>query len=515
MWQTSMTLEDDDGIVWEVDTEIMLQRTAGFDMVEELPGTWWYDAKGRTVYARFSDSQVDAPRPLAVRSGRGSRQHFRTGGRGGLCAVDVRANYIHFKGLSFRFANVCMAIQGHRVRDKEEPKWIYPGGKHVTVEDCAFSSTWYAGLVLTYGAQWNLIKGNYAALNGEQGSLLMNNGGESVHDNLFLGNRCDPADPVGRRAGGYHRCISNYGCVGQRNHLVGNIMKSRSCYRTKYTVSDTVIQGNVMVGTCQTFALNFPPGAPLAYQWEGPEDRTIFRNNVFHGRLVTRSGPPGGVGGNWAGPYRAFVNNFALMSPKESMLSPSVEATRLEAARFADPAYLDYRLQPDSPLKGKALGGGDRGAQRQARGRILYVSSKGDDANPGTSSREAFRTLPKATATLRPGDTLYVMPGMYADPLTVACSGREDAPVTIRAWGRKEASLPGIRVSGSWAVLQGFTVSAGDGDGILVTGGAGWHLEAPRGPELDGLADAAGRVRTWPHRHGLDGFFMARLRRGA
>jgi len=52
-------------------------------------------------------------------------------------------------------------------------------------------------------------------------------------------------------------------------------------------------------------------------------------------------------------------------------------------------------------------------------------------------------------------------------------------------------------------------------DAFLVTGGAGWHLEAPRGPELDGLADAAGRVRTWPHRHGLDGFFMARLRRGA
>ena len=469
-WEASMELKDGEGMLWEADTEILLQRTAGFDMVEELPGTWWYDEKGRTVYVHFSDSRADAPHPLAVRSGRASDQHFRTGGRGGPCTVDVRANYIRFKGLSFKFANVCMAIQGRRVRDKENPKWIYPGGDHVTVEDCAFSSTWYAGLVLTYGAQWNLIKGNYGALNGEQGSLLMNNGGESVHDNLFLNNRLDPADPVGRRPGGYHRCISNYGCVGQRNHLIGNVMKSRSCYRTKYTVSDTVIQGNVVVGLCSTFALNFPVGAPLAYQWEGPEDRIIFRNNVFHGRVVTRSGPPGGAEGNWAGPYRAFVNNFELISPKESFVTESVQAERIDAARFADPAYLDYRLQSDSPLKGKALGGGDIGACHQPAGRIFYVGNDGDDANAGTCSRKAFGTLAKAAATLQSGDTLYVMPDAYAEPLTVACSGREGAPVTIRAWGKKEVSLPRVRINGSWVVLEGLTVSAAEGDGILVTG---------------------------------------------
>lgn len=471
MWEARMELEDDEGMLWEADTEILLQRTAGFDMVEELPGTWWYDRKGRTVYAHFSDSRADAPHPLAVRSGRGSSQHFSMGGRSGPCIVDVRANYIRFKGLSFKYANVCMVLRGNRIWDNDDPRWVYSDGHHVTVEDCAFSSAWYAGLVLTSGAQWNLIKGNYGALNGEQGSLLMNNGGESLHDNLFLGNRCDPADPVGRRAGGYHRSISNYGCVGQRNHLIGNVMKSRHCYRTKYTVSDTVIQGNVIVGSCQTFALNFPPGAPLAYQWVGPEDRLIFRNNVFHGAVATRDPvPPGGAGDNWAGPYRAFINNFALFSAKESFLTEASQATRIEAARFADPAYMDYRLQSDSPLKGKALGGGDIGAYYQPVGRIFYVNNDGDDANPGTCSRQAFRTLAKATAALQPGDTLYVTPGGYEHALTVTASGNEEARITIRAWGRQRATLPAIRVSGSWIVLENFTVSAPEADGILVTG---------------------------------------------
>jgi len=467
MWETSIELEGGEGMLWEADTETMLRRTAGFERVAELPGTWSYDEKGGRLYVHFSDSRADTPRPLAARSGRGSRQHFRDD----PCAVDVRASYIRFKGLSFKYANVCMVIRGNRTWGGEPPKWVYGDGRHVTVEDCAFSSAWYAGLVLTSGAQWSLIKGNYGALNGEQGSLLLNNGGESVHDNLFLGNRCDPADPVGRRAGGYHRCISNYGCVGQRNHLIANVMKSRNCYRTKYTVSDTVIQGNVMVGSCQTFALNFPAGAPLAYQWEGPEDRLIFRNNVFQGRVTTRDPvPPSGAGGNWAGPYRAFINNFALFPPKAPFLSDSVQAERVEAARFADPAYLDYRLQSDSPLRGKALGGGDIGAFHRPAGRIFYVGADGDDGNPGTCSRAAFQTLAAATAALQPGDALYIMPGTYGRPLTITASGNAGALIAIRAWGLKKVSLPAIRVGGSWAVLEGFTVSAPEADGILVTG---------------------------------------------
>ena len=330
----------------------------------------------------------------------------------------------------------------------------------MTVEDCAFNSTWFAGLVLTKGARWNLIKGNYGTLTGEQGRLMIDGGGTATHDNLFLCNHLDPTvRPGDTRAqqGGYHRCISTYGYVGPRNHLIGNVMNSKNSYRCKYTVSDTVVQGNVMVGACQTF------GA-LPYLWNGPEDRLVFRNNLFLSR-VSASGAPlpsCGAGSNWADPYRAFVNNF-VPSTKEGGIS-------VETARFADPAYLDYRLQSDSPLRGKALGGGDVGAYYGPWGRVLYVSATGDDANPGTSARLPFASFSKAAATLRAGDTLYVMAGAYGDPLTVSASGREGAPITIRAWGKKDLSVPAIRVSGSWVELEGFTVSAPKDHGILITG---------------------------------------------
>ena len=455
-WEATMELKVGRATLWQADTEILLQRAAGLDIVEELPATWWYDEKKQKTHVHFSDSRADGPRPVAVRLGRPSKSHFRSGD---VCTVDVRADYIRFKGLGFRHANVCMVVRGNPQKDKNGVESCL-GGAHVTVEDCAFNSTWFAGLVLTEGARWCLIKGNYGTLTGEQGSLMIDGGAADTHDNLFLCNRLDPTVRAGdarAQQGGYHRCISTYGYVGQRNHLIGNVMNSKNSYRCKYTVSDTVIQGNTMVGVCQTV------GAP-PYLWEKPDDRIVFRNNVFLGRVPISgaSMPSGGAGGNWADPYRAFVNNFVPSAEKGGI--------SVETARFADPAYLDYRLQSDSPLRGKALGGGDIGAHHRPRGRIFYVSTEGDDASPGTSARRPLASLARAASALRAGDTLYVMPGAYAEVLTVPSSGRGDALITIRAWGKKEVSLPGIRISGSWIVLEGFTVSAPEGDGILITG---------------------------------------------
>ena len=457
-WETPMKLKRGEAMLWEADTEILLQKAAGIDMVEELPATWWYDEKTQKVHVHFSDSRAHTPRPLAVCLGRVSVSHFRSRN---ACAVEVRASYVRFKGLWFEHDNICMVVRGNRAQGEDGEK-TYRGGDHVTIEDCAFSSTCFAGLVLYAGARWNLIKGNYGTLNGARGSLLVDSG--DTHDNLFLGNRLDPSAPTVRTRGWrHHYGISAYGHVGKRNHVIGNTMNGTHSYRTKYTVRETVIQGNVMLGLCSTVPCVYAGQTP-ADLWEGPEDRIVFRNNLFLGRVRTSSEPmPScGVGGNWAGPYKAFVNNFVA---KEQNRAESIAA-----ARFADPAYLDLRLQADSPLRDKALGGDDVGPHRQATGRILYVSVEGDDANPGTSDQRPFGSLAKAAASLGAGDTLYVMPGAYAETLTVASSGTEREPITIRAWGKKEASVPSIRVSGSWVVLEGFAVSSPDGDGILVTG---------------------------------------------
>ncbi|MBM4051098.1 MAG: hypothetical protein FJ279_38865, partial [Planctomycetes bacterium] len=269
-----------------------------------------------------------------------------------------------------------------------------------------------------------------------------------AEDNLFIGNWLDPSGPTVRQGEwDFHFGISTYGSVGPRNHILNNVLNDTLSFRTKFMVKETTLQGNVMLGSCSTVPVTY---YALDYK---PKDKVIFRSNVLLGRVATdmHAMPPCGPGGNWCDPFKAFVNNFV---PDEKNRAQSIEA-----ARFADPAYLDYRLQPGSALKGQALGGGDLGAFRQPHGRIFYMSASGGDG-----------ALAKATAALQPGDMLYVMPGAYAEPMVVKPSGSEDRPIFIRAHGKKDVLLPAVAVSGSWVTLEGFTVSAKDGDGVTVTG---------------------------------------------
>ena len=453
IWEAARKLKGGHAMVWEADTKILLEYVAGVTMVDELPGTWAYDAEQGKIYAHFADSRTSTPHPLAVRPGQVSVSHFR---KRHAVGFEVRGSYVHLKGLWFEHDNVCMIIQGDVAGQKDGAK-TYRGGNHVTVEECAFSSTCFAGLVLYAGAEWNLMRGNYGRLNGARGSLIVNH--KDTHDNLFIRNRFDPSTPTIRERGWkYHFGISNYGHVGPRNHIVNNVMNGTHSFRSKFMFKEHVLQGNVMLGACGLVPCTY---YKLEYR---PIDRVIFRNNVFLGRVSTvfQTMPPCGPGGNWCDEFKAFVNNF-VPNTKD-------KAKSIAAARFADPAYLDYRLQADSPLRGKALGGGDVGAFRQPQGRILYVSPKGDDANPGTSDAKPWGTFAKATATLQPGDTLYVLPGVYTDPLVVTASGTEQKPITIRARGKKDVTLPSVQVSGSWVTLEGFTVTAKAGDGVVVTG---------------------------------------------
>lgn len=452
--QASLALDRNRAAVWESDTQILLQQVAGPDAVEELPGTWCYDAAQKRLYAHFCDSRGPDVHGLAVCPGKTSLSNFR---RGDPCGLDMRASYVRLQGLGFRNFHTALVVQGTPAQ-AEDGSHGYRGGDHVTVEDCSFSSTCFAGLVLFGGAQWNLVKNNYGTLNGPRGSLLANHA--EARDNLFVGNRLDPSGPTVRFGQwNFHYGISTYGTVGPRNHVIGNVLNDSLSYRTKYMVKESVLQGNVMIGSCGTVPVTY---YPLDYR---PEDRVVFRNNVLLGPVITamQPMPPCGAGGNWCDPFKAFLNNFVPAAPHG--------AAAIAAARFADPAWLDFRLQGDSPLRGRALGGGDVGAYPgSATGQVLYVSLQGCDENPGTSERRPLATLAKAAAALGPGDTLYVLPGVYREPLVVRTSGTERKPITIRAHGRKVAVLPAVVLNGSWITLAGFRVSAKNGDGVTVGG---------------------------------------------
>ncbi len=75
-----------------------------------------------------------------------------------------------------------------------------------------------------------------------------------------------------------------------------------------------------------------------------------------------------------------------------------------------------------------------------AGGSTYYVSKSGKDSGPG-SSVQPWHTLARASETLKTGDTLFILPGVYNETLWPVCSGKEGAPVCYFRYGQGEVIL--------------------------------------------------------------------------
>jgi hypothetical protein len=91
----------------------------------------------------------------------------------------------------------------------------------------------------------------------------------------------------------------------------------------------------------------------------------------------------------------------------------------------------------------------------------FYVSPRGNDANPGTQSAP-WKTIGKAAATLRPGDTAILMDGTYTEPeIAFKTSGTATRPITVRAQNKHRAILsstsgcnPNISIYASYVTIE-------------------------------------------------------------
>ena len=408
--------------VWVRDSLVKLQPAGSPARVEALPGTYHHAPKDQKLFVHFPDGRDGAGRFVEAR-----KSHR------GISPAD----YTLVKGIWFKHG-----WEGLLVRRST----------HVTVEDCAFYANVYHGLCLRLGANRCLIKGNYGCRNPMRGSILMHG---SSHHNLLTGNRGDRSVPTVRTRGShFFYAMNNYGGAdGPGNRLINNILNDQLSFRWKPPVRGMVFQGNVAIG--QVYSQK------AAWKDRKPSDRMVIRNNVILGRMAWHGGlGPGGGNGDWLDPDKAFVNNFHAAGDPKAVV----------AARFADPDWLDFRLQSDSPLLGKGAGGHDRGAFPAPQGRVLYVGPRGDDARTGTSERLAFQSLRKAAGSLRVGDTLYIMHGAYPEPLVIESSGARESPIRVRAYHKARFALPGIVVRGSHVTLEGLHVADAPGDGVHVSG---------------------------------------------
>lgn len=111
----------------------------------------------------------------------------------------------------------------------------------------------------------------------------------------------------------------------------------------------------------------------------------------------------------------------------------------------------------------------------------LYVSASGSDANSGASTNKPLLTLQKADSLVKPGDTVWIMDGIYRnDPkkggdgsalLTVTTSGTPNAWVTWRAYPGAHPELiaqgvwSAINLRASYIVMDGLTFT-GNNDNV-------------------------------------------------
>ncbi|MCK4958155.1 MAG: right-handed parallel beta-helix repeat-containing protein, partial [Planctomycetes bacterium] len=96
-----------------------------------------------------------------------------------------------------------------------------------------------------------------------------------------------------------------------------------------------------------------------------------------------------------------------------------------------------------------------------ARAGDYYIAETGSDNNPGTITK-AFRTLSKAAAVAKPGDTFYLRKGRYRQPLKLnSLTASAEKPVTFTAYHDEEVILDGTEaLKVKWQKYKGDIYSA-------------------------------------------------------
>lgn len=120
---------------------------------------------------------------------------------------------------------------------------------------------------------------------------------------------------------------------------------------------------------------------------------------------------------------------------------------------FADAANLDFRLQADSSARGAVAKDSALGVFSY-KPDIFYVRGDGNDEADGLSVAAAWKTLGRAVAGLKPGQTLYIEPGVYEEDLKVTLEGSESAPIVVKGRGTGAVVLRGdVQLAGAKHVV--------------------------------------------------------------
>jgi len=84
------------------------------------------------------------------------------------------------------------------------------------------------------------------------------------------------------------------------------------------------------------------------------------------------------------------------------------------------------------------------GLQGGVRGGEYFVSTRGSDANEGTSLEEAWGTLQHAADHVRSGDTVLIAGGAYPGPVYFRATGEPEKPITFKSIPGEKVTIDGL-----------------------------------------------------------------------
>ena len=408
-------LERETSLVYEKDSGVEYSEVAGVDMVENLPGTFFYDPVTKLLYVHPSDDSnmdhhvVDASLLDYGFTSSGEKVTIDHTQRSVGIIIDGFVISGYSKGaISIQNADFC-EVRNCVVHHNRSGIFFH-GAFRSSIMNCeAYHNA----------DRFNQEMGNIGIMGLSAESMLENN---IVHDTRQYGLRF---------YGGFY----------------GNTMRNNLAYRCAHGIQ---VKGNLYdLGSAQK---NFR----FVIGKSGIKKKPMeFEGNVGHDCTGWSLIP-------FVSVARRNTGIRALPGKGPSELNLFIQDDQWVNAQFVDPAWHDFRLQYNSPYRSSGREMVSVGAF-QYRDEVFFISPTGNDSAAGTSIQTAWKNLGRSCARLKAGQTLYVLPGIYPDTIELKGLRSKNLPTIIRAHGKGVVVIDG-------GAKRDYGISLKDCDNIVVEG---------------------------------------------
>ena len=386
-------------LVYEKDTDTEYTEVASLRILERTAGSFHYDVQGEALFVHPSDDQ-------------GMQHHVVDACvlDYGLVSLTTDPQHLHAP------RRVGLVIDGLVVRDYQKNGIFIHNADYCAIRNCIVHHCRRG--IFTESAYHSRIVGCEAFACADRFNREMGNIGMMSYafhcellDNLSYSTRQHGVRFYGAHYGCVMRGNLAYGChIGI--HVKGRPFSFEKAAR--YARFSDVGEPKIVA--------DVPP--------------VLFEHNVTHQNIGTGLIPK----------HSFFRHNTGVnvlsASALESQSNIELAVDQVPQAGFVDPAWHDLRLQADSPHRRAGHEGETNGAYPYFD-EVFFVSPAGNDENAGTSIATAWRTLTHATASLEAGQTLYLLPGVYTNPLRLNGLRATGRPTIVRAHGKGEVFLDG------------------------------------------------------------------------